>query len=110
MIKETRNVGWKDISIEIIGPKDGRSSDNKYFNVHFLDQNDSSKYTLLHIWFSYQYLNYHTEGKKTDFNKLIPEDITEILEEAGYDIFNKEEHFIFYSMDWRQYGRSFSMD
>jgi hypothetical protein len=31
------------------------------------------------------------------------------VDEIGYDIFNKEEHFIFYSLDWRQYGRVFSM-
>jgi hypothetical protein len=49
MRKEIRKINGKDVSIEITGLKDAWSSDTKFFNVHFLDQKDSSKYTILHV-------------------------------------------------------------
>ena len=104
MVEKTMNINEKEIEISVSPLHEDWSSDNRFFNVHFQYQ---EKHAVLHIWFSYKFLQTSPEAKNIDFDKIIEKETAWLLASYSSNLFEKEEYFVFYKTTGRTEGEIF---
>jgi len=91
-------INDKEIHVVASEPLEDPSSENIYFMIQLdeLGEHEIPPFTEVFIWFSNLFLHNEKLAKDINFDKVIDKEIKKILVELGDEVFEIDEHFVYY--------------
>lgn len=105
-MKKTIKINNKIIDINIWEIQKDFSSDNKYINIHFTNQDNNTDHSTLHIWFSHLFIL--TSTQKFNFKEIAQQEINIIIETFWENLFKIKNYFVFFESKWKFYNKIFA--